>query len=273
MAHYAIGDIQGCFEPFQRLLRLIQFDPDRDQLWLVGDLVNRGSQSLEVLRFLKALPVSSVRIVLGNHDLHFLTVAQSLIPFGKHDTFQDILSAPDCGDLCEWLRQQPLLHYDKSLNYVMTHAGILPSWTLLQAMQYAEEVEHVLRGYAYTDALLHLYGDTPVYWHENLTGWERLRFISNSFTRMRFCTPDGGLDLKYKGKPGGQTEGHIPWFQGHPRQTLPVQIVFGHWAALDGQTHEQGIHALDTGCAWGHTLTAMCLEDQQRFSAPCRPGI
>jgi len=265
MAHYAIGDIQGCFEPLQRLLRLIHFNPDQDQLWLVGDLVNRGSQSASVLRFLKTLPHHALRVVLGNHDLHFLAVAYKLIPMGKNDTFQDLLEAPDRDVLCEWLRQQPVLHYDKKLNYVMTHAGILPAWTFEDAVKHAEEINTVLRSASYTDALLHLYGDMPDHWDENLRGWERLRFINNSFMRMRFCRPDGSLDLAFKGKPGQQTAGHIPWFH-LPRKITNMQILFGHWAALNGETDEPGIHALDTGCAWGHTLTAMRLEDQKRFS-------
>jgi bis(5'-nucleosyl)-tetraphosphatase (symmetrical) len=263
MAHYAIGDIQGCFEPLQRLLRKIHFDPAYDQLWLVGDLVNRGSQSLDVLRYLKSLPAESVRIVLGNHDLHFLAVAHGFIPPGKHDTFQDVLQAPDCPELCEWLRKQPLLQYEPTLNYVMTHAGILPAWTLEEAMQYAAEVQTALHD---PEALLHLYGDLPAHWSKNLIGWDRLRFINNSFTRMRFCTLDGGLDLTFKGKPGEQTAGHLPWFHIQPRSILPTQIIFGHWATLNGETHEVGVHALDTGCAWGNSLTAMRLEDQQRFS-------
>jgi bis(5'-nucleosyl)-tetraphosphatase (symmetrical) len=269
MAHYAIGDIQGCFEPLQRLLALIRFNPEQDQLWLVGDLVNRGSQSLEVLRFLKTLPPSALQVVLGNHDMHFLAVAHGLISPGKHDTFQDVLQAPDRNVLCDWLRQQPLLHYDKKLNYLMTHAGILPAWTLAEAVQYAGEVESALRGPDYLEAISNLYGDMPAHWNENLTGWDRLRFINNSFTRMRFCMPDGGLDLAFKGKPGEQAKGHIPWFHIHPRNTAPIQLIFGHWATLGGETHEPGIHALDTGCAWGNTLTAMRLEDQQRFAVHC----
>jgi bis(5'-nucleosyl)-tetraphosphatase (symmetrical) len=269
MAHYAIGDIQGCFEPLQRLLGLIRFNPEQDQLWLVGDVVNRGPQSLEVLRFLQTLHPAALRVVLGNHDLHFLAVAFGLIPLGKHDTFQPVLQAPDRESLCDWLRQQPLLHYDKKLNYIMTHAGILPAWTLAEAIKYAEEVQAALRSPAYRDALFHLYGNTPTHWNEQLTGWDRLRFINNSFTRMRFCTPDGGLDLEFKGKPGEQEKGQIPWFHIHPRNTAPIQLVFGHWAALGGVTHEPDIHALDTGCAWGNTLTAMRLEDQKRFEVSC----
>ncbi|MFU8798062.1 MAG: symmetrical bis(5'-nucleosyl)-tetraphosphatase [Gammaproteobacteria bacterium] len=260
MPHYAIGDIQGCFDPLQRLLKKINFDPTHDHLWLVGDLVNRGSQSLAVLRFLKSL--SSVRIVLGNHDLHFLAVAHGFIPLGKHDTFQDVLNAPDCIALCDWLRQQPLLQYDPHLQYVMTHAGILPTWTLDEAIQYAQEIQIALKN---PEALLHLYGDLPDHWSPHLQGWDRLRFICNVFTRMRFCTPDGGLDLKFKGKPGEQETTHIPWFHSRPRTTQSAQIIFGHWASLNGETHEPRIHALDTGCAWGNTLTAMRLEDQQRF--------
>lgn len=261
MAHYAIGDIQGCFEPLQRLLEKIRFDPISDRLWLTGDLVNRGPDSLQVLRFLKSLPLSP-RIVLGNHDLHLLAVAYHAIPANPKDTIQDILHADDKQALCTWLRQQPLLYHDPALGFTMTHAGILPQWDLSQASQKAQEVEQILAGENFFELLANLYGNQPSRWDEQLTGWERYRFIINSFTRMRFCSEDGALELTTKTDLANTPQGLLPWFRVPARATKDLKIIFGHWAALKGKIDDYNIFALDTGCVWGNCLTALRLEDQ-----------
>jgi bis(5'-nucleosyl)-tetraphosphatase (symmetrical) len=268
MATYAIGDVQGCFDSLQTLLRQIHFKPEQDQLWFVGDLVNRGPQSLETLRFIKSLPQAV--IVLGNHDLHLISLAEDISSINHHHTLDSILNAPDKAELLFWLRQQPLLHHDPQLNYTMVHAGLAPQWTIAQAKNYAQEVEIALRGEHYRDFLKQLYGDQPDCWNENLQGWDRLRFITNCLTRIRFCTRQGELDLKYKGEIGGHHPDYFPWFQIPDRASRTENIIFGHWAALQGETHTPHTFALDTGCVWGHSLTAMRLEDQQRFSVECK---
>lgn len=266
MPTYAIGDVQGCYQELQDLLTEIHFNPTVDCLWFAGDLVNRGPHSLEVLRFVKQLPRAVV--VLGNHDLHFLIRAQE--PPRPHSTLAPLLAAPDCGELVDWLRVKPFLHYDPELGYAMAHAGLFPFWTLEQALGYAEEVQCVLSGESYRDLLKHLYGDTPTVWDEQLRDWDRLRFIVNAFTRMRFCDAQGHLDLTTKGEMGSQPCGYLPWFQLPNRMTGSLKIVFGHWAALEGKTDVPGVFAVDTGCVWGKRLTAMRLEDGQQFSVPAR---
>lgn len=261
MATYAIGDVQGCYSELQELLAAIKFDPQADRLWFAGDLVNRGPNSLEVLRFVKNL--GNAVVVLGNHDLHLLSLANGH-PYKDH-TMYDVLAAPDCQELIDWLRQQPLLHYDAKLGYLMTHAGLPPQWSLAQAQNYAEEVETQLNDDRYAEFLDHIYGNQPDTWREDLTGWDRLRYIVNALTRLRFCTPSGKLDLVSVGKAGSQPPGFLPWFQVQNRACRDVNIVFGHWAALEGVTHTPQVFALDTGCAWGGSLTALRLEDRQLF--------
>jgi bis(5'-nucleosyl)-tetraphosphatase (symmetrical) len=264
MATYAIGDVQGCFDELQALLTLIEFNPSSDQLWFAGDLVNRGPKSLQVLRFIKQL--RNAIVVLGNHDIHLLSLANGH-PFKDH-TLYELLAAPDCYELADWLRQQPLMHYDAKLGYVMAHAGIFPRWSLTQAHRYAQEVEQVLRQDDYATWLDHLYGNQPDTWRDDLTGWDRLRFIVNAFTRMRFCTPAGQLEFTSAGEAGSAPDGYLPWFKIPNSSIGQVNIVYGHWAALAGETYTPHVFALDTGCAWGGSLTAMRLEDQQRFSVP-----
>jgi bis(5'-nucleosyl)-tetraphosphatase (symmetrical) len=268
MPTYAIGDVQGCYDELQDLLQCIAFDPQQDVLWFTGDLVNRGHQSLHVLRFVRSLP--RAQVVLGNHDIHLLSLANGH-PFEKH-TLQDVLAAPDCQELVDWLRRQPLLHEDAQLGYVMSHAGVFPHWSLAQAQRYAREVEQVLQRPDYADHLDSLYGNQPNQWHADLAGHDRLRFIVNAFTRMRFCTLEGELDFLQTGKIGSQPDHLLPWFAVPHRAIGAVPIVFGHWAALGGQIPEgiAPVFALDTGCAWGASLTAMRLEDSQLFSVPSR---
>jgi len=268
MSTYAIGDIQGCYDELQRLLTEIQFNPAQDCLWLTGDLINRGHQSLEVLRFVKNLGKSAIT-VLGNHDLHFLAVACSAELPTKKDTFHDVLAAPDIDELSTWLKQQPLFYYDKNLAFSLVHAGLAPQWDLEKAQACADEVHHVLTGVDYRQFFKHMMGDTPNCWDDALQGWGRLRLITNYFTRMRYVDAKGHLDLNYKGSIGGQPSGYYPWFALPNRMTQSERVIFGHWASLKGVAEGKNIFALDTGCCWGNCLTAMRLEDQQKFQVRC----
>lgn len=260
MATYAIGDIQGCYRELQRLLEKLDFDPRRDYLWLAGDLVNRGPESLEVLRFVKALGDHAIT-VLGNHDLHLLA-----LNFDKHHHFrsnaslQPILDAPDRAELIEWLRHRPLQHFDPALGVTMVHAGLPPQWDQETAVRCAREVEKVLQGPRYLDFLEHMYGNKPDRWSEDLSGWDRLRFIVNCFTRLRYCTADGTLDFRQKGKPRGEETHYFPWFEVPGRRSAGMKIVFGHWSTL-GLYMGNGVCGIDTGCLWGGTLSALRLDD------------
>ena len=268
MAVYAIGDVQGCYDPLQRLLAKLAFDPNHDRLWLVGDLVNRGPQSLTVLRFIRSLG-DSATAVLGNHDLTLLAVAEGYSRIRSKDTFQDILHAPDSGELLNWLRQRPLIHYDAKLNFLMVHAGLPPQWNLQQALACADEVEKVLRSPDYREFLAAMFGNEPCLWRNDLSGIERLRCITNYLTRMRFCTDEGALSFSHKGAPGSQPVTLKPWFETPGRCNTEINIVFGHWAAL-GFYRRPGIYALDSGCVWGNTLTALRLDaPEQVYCVGC----
>ncbi|WP_347902333.1 symmetrical bis(5'-nucleosyl)-tetraphosphatase [Pseudomonas purpurea] len=269
MTTYAVGDLQGCLEPLQCLLKQVAFDPAKDRLWLVGDLVNRGPQSLQTLRFLYSIRESLV-CVLGNHDLHLLAAGKNIERLKKNDTLHEILEAPDARELLEWLRQQKLMHYDEQRDMALVHAGIPPQWSLRKALKCASEVEAALRDdnliAPYLDGM---YGNEPAKWDNDLKGVTRLRVITNYFTRMRFCTSEGKLDLK--GKEGAETArpGYAPWFKQKERKTKGLKIIFGHWAALEGQCNEPGIFALDTGCVWGGSLTLMNIDTGQRLHCEC----
>ncbi|PJD92455.1 MAG: diadenosine tetraphosphatase [Legionella sp.] len=266
MADYAIGDVQGCFESLQYLLEVIHFDAHRDRLWFVGDLVNRGPKSLDVLRFVSQLSTKPY-LSLGNHDLHLLSlVATDRRAKSSDPTLEQILIAPDCHELCDWLRRQPLLCFDSDLNVVMTHAGIAPMWTLDRAQAYAQELEAVLQGPQYIEFLQSMYGNTPTRWSPTLTGMTRLRVLCNYFTRMRFCNADGSLEFDHSGSVAQAPTTLYPWYAVPQRLELDVDVVFGHWAALEGHCPHPRIHAIDTGCVWGGTLTALRLQDKQRFS-------
>jgi bis(5'-nucleosyl)-tetraphosphatase (symmetrical) len=279
MATYAVGDIQGCYTELQQLLELVKFDPSRDVLWCTGDLVNRGPNSLEVLRFFKQLNESAI-VVLGNHDLHLLAVAYGNEAYlHPQDTLLPILQANDSEELINWLRYRPLLHHDSQLGFTLIHAGLPPQWDLGQASQCAWELEATLRGPHCQTYFANLYGDKPKQWSEQLTGWERLRFITNCFTRLRYCNATGKLALKNKQTPQLKTNSSLtedkPWFLWEHRASRTLRIVFGHWATL-GYYADNGVYALDTGCVWGGALTALCLEDQQIFhlacAGACNPG-
>lgn len=269
MAVYAIGDIQGCHAPLQQLLSRLHFNPAQDRLWFTGDLVNRGPQSLEVLRFVMGLGEQAM-CVLGNHDLHLLAVAAGTAKTKKRDTLEGILHAPDRNELLHWLRSRPLLHHDSGLGYTLIHAGLLPQWDLSQAQQLAQEAEMVLRSNRHQDFFRHMYGDMPDRWNENLRGFDRLRLIVNAFTRLRYGDLDGNIDLRSKGPPGSQPPGLLPWFQIPGRRCQGLKIIFGHWSTL-GLWQGDGVIGLDSGCLWGHTLSAVRLdvEPLEFFSVDC----
>jgi len=271
MATYAIGDIQGCFDELIRLLDRIDFDANRDQLWFVGDLVNRGPQSLAVVEFVRELGDSAV-VVLGNHDLHLLVCAYiEKYSCGSNDTFQDVIDSPKADELLTWLRLRPLIHRDRELGYTMVHAGIPPQWTPTEAAGYAGEVETVLQSDDFAEFLAHMYGNSPNRWDNNLTGWDRIRIVTNYFTRLRYFAGDGRMNFKYKGPVGSQPKNLTPWYELYQFPDDSDSIVFGHWSALHlsaKHMQEKRIYALDTGAVWGGTLTAMRLEDRRFFSVP-----
>jgi bis(5'-nucleosyl)-tetraphosphatase (symmetrical) len=268
MANYAIGDIQGCLEPLQCLLKKIAFDPVKDTLWLAGDLINRGPDSLATLRFLYQLR-DSIRIILGNHDLHFIAVYYGVRQQGKSDTLNELLSAPDCADLVYWLRHQKLVHHDSTLGFTMVHAGIPPQWDLSEALARAREVETALQSDSPEKFLASMYGNLPSEWSDNLAGVDRLRVITNYFTRMRFCSASGELELQTKESSEAAPEGFAPWFSFSERKMREEKIIFGHWAALEGRVEFDNVFALDTGCVWGGSLTALRLDDETRSSCKC----
>ena len=268
MTTYVFGDIQGCLDPLKRLLDKLDCDMDRDTFWFVGDLVNRGPQSLEALRFIHSLP--NKQVVLGNHDLTLLAIAYADKQTLPKDTLEEILAAPDKDELLQWLRHQQLMHYDKINDAVLAHAGIYPSWNLDEALAYAGEVEHVLQGDDFVPFLKNMYGNQPDRWDASLTGWERLRFITNTFTRMRFVSEAGALDLNAKGTVEPAPRGYKPWYTLPTKNiTANTRIIFGHWAALEGVTHHAQAINIDTGCVWGAQLTAYCLETKQRTYVDC----
>ena len=258
MAVYAIGDLQGCYSELQQLLEYIAFDPDQDCLWFAGDLVNRGPDSLTTLRFVKGLGKTAIT-VLGNHDLHLLALSQGNLKHKANDqTLEPILAAEDRNELLEWLRQRPLMHHDSILGYTIIHAGLPPQWDIDTALKRAGEVETELQGEGYNHFCTHMYGNSPGCWSEQLEGMDRLRFITNCFTRLRYCTVRGELALKEKGPPGSQRYGCLPWFEVPGRASSSARILFGHWSTL-GFHQARNTWALDSGCLWGGKLTALKL--------------
>lgn len=260
MATYAIGDVQGCFHAFTALLSRLHFNPEQDKIWLVGDLINRGSGSLAVLRWCYQHR-QSIKVVLGNHDLHALAVVHQIKSAHRYDTLQASINAPDSDVLFTWLRHQPLLHA-QNINghaYVMVHAGLLPQWSVNQALDYASEVERTLQADDYHQFLKQMYGNFPNQWRDDLAGIDRLRIITNAMTRMRICTLDGEMEFEFKGKLPDIPTGYMPWFDVPARKSSSSTIICGHWSAL-GLHQREHIFALDTGCLWGGQLTAMCLE-------------
>ena len=265
MSIYAVGDIQGCYTELVQLLEKIRFDPAQDRLWLVGDLVNRGANSLEVLRLVKSLGESAIT-VLGNHDLHLLAVASGTSRLHRGDTLDDILHAPDREELLHWLRHQRLLHVEGE--FVLVHAGLLPGWTVQQAARLAREVEDALQHNDYIDFFENMYGNKPAAWNDGLTGYKRLRVITNALTRMRICTAQGEMEFDFKAEQHKIPSGYLPWFDVPDRATRAATVVFGHWSALGLMIKDHAI-ALDTGCLWGGPLTAIRLEDRAVIQVPC----
>ena len=275
MSTYVVGDIQGCLQPLKCLLQKVDFNPDTDVLWSVGDIVNRGPQSLKALRFFYKMRNSLV-MVLGNHDLHLLAVAAGVRAPSRSDTLDEILLAPDKEELLNWLVCQPLLHHE--YDYTLVHAGIPPQWTLRNTLKYAREVEAVLRSPDCVAFLKAMYGNEPAQWSDDLTGMSRLRVITNYLTRMRYCTAEGILDLESKGTsptPGGSNLSRhtVSARFSHPgRKTAKDRILFGHWASIEGHTDNPNAIALDTGCIWGGSLSLYELESGQWTRCACRDG-
>lgn len=272
MAIYAIGDIQGCFVELKRLLDYISFNRTRDRLWFVGDLVNRGPRSLDVLRFVRDLGESAVT-VLGNHDLHLVMQAEGFGKASREDTLAAVLAAPDRDELMAWLRGLPLFHVEDG--FAMVHAGLLPQWDVAQAASLADEAAAALSCPGYRDFLAHMWGSEPLGWRDDLSGWDRLRVVINAMTRMRFVTVDGKMELRApgsKGPPERGPAGCVPWYDAPGRASRDHTLVFGHWSAL-GFRQEAGLLALDSGCLWGGSLTTVRLEDRRVFQLPCRRQV
>ena len=271
MSTYAIGDVQGCYDELRSLLRVCGFDSSRDRLWFVGDLVNRGPRSLDVLRFVADLG-ERARVVLGNHDLHLIASARGTRGLRGKDTFHDVLDAADGEALVDWLRARPLVHHDPERGCVMVHAGIAPAWTIDDALGHGAELARALRAPDHPRLLAGMYGNEPDAWRDSLGGIERLRFITNAFTRMRYCRADGRLDFAETRPPGDQDPALTPWYTQRGGDADRVRIVFGHWATLQLRTAlPRNLHVrhVDTGCVWGGSLTALRLEDDREFSVGC----
>ena len=266
MTVYVVGDLQGCLQPLKCLLNDVGFNPAHDVLWCTGDLINRGPESLATLRFIYSLGDACVT-VLGNHDLHLLAVANGLAESKRGDTLDEIINAADAKELLEWLRHRQLIHHQ--YGYTLAHAGIAPQWSLEEAIQYAGEVETALRSDNYVEFLANMYGNKPKKWKPELEGFDRLRVIVNYFTRMRFCTAKGKLELSNKQGPLNAEAGTMPWFHVPGRKMVHQKILFGHWAALQGHTSRLNVYPLDTGCVWGEKMTLMRLPDEVLFRCKC----
>lgn len=260
MATYAIGDIQGCYEEFTRLLDVVDFRSDRDRLWLLGDLINRGRENLAVVRRVMDLGDRAIT-VLGNHDLHFLAIHRGGFRPNRADTFGDVLESKRVDDISDWYRHQRFVYRDKNLGYVMAHAGIPHLWTMKQARKLAAELQEVLRGPGCEKYFRQMYGNEPACWDDRLDGMSRWRVITNYFTRMRLLDRNGCLDFAHKGSLADAPSNLVPWFELRATVPLKYRLLFGHWAALEGRTGHKRIINLDTGCVWGRSLTALCLED------------
>ncbi|MDT9587070.1 MAG: bis(5'-nucleosyl)-tetraphosphatase (symmetrical) ApaH [Candidatus Arsenophonus melophagi] len=267
MATYLIGDIHGCYRELRALLKQVKFEPKKDILWLTGDLIARGPDSLKVLRYIKQLGTSA-KIVLGNHDLNLIGVYAKIFHDTPKNKLKQLLNAPDVNELVNWLRFQPLLQVDNKKKIIMAHAGITPQWDLATAQMCAQEVETILHSDNYPLFIDTMYGPVTNNWSPNLKGLSRLRFNINVLTRMRYCFPDGKLNMAWKNKPESTPFYLKPWFN-LPRQ-IPQEysIIFGHWASIEGKGTPHGIYGLDTGCCWGGKLTLLCWEDKKYFFQP-----
>lgn len=270
MSTYVVGDIQGCLKPLKCVLKRVSFNPDKDMLWSVGDIVNRGPRCLKTLRYLHAMRDNLV-LVLGNHDLHLLAVAAGVRKANRSDTLDKILKAPDKETLLTWLLHRPLIHHEH--DHTMVHAGIPPQWSIEQAIALGGEVETVLRSPDCIAFFKQMYGNEPVLWSDDLTGMTRLRVITNYLTRMRYCTSHGVLDLDSKGpSPNTGKKKVSAWFSHPKRKTAKDRILFGHWASIEGKTDTPNAIGLDTGCVWGGSMTLYELETGRRTSCQCKDG-
>lgn len=260
MAIYAIGDVQGCYDELQELLTHINFKSDRDQLWFCGDIVNRGPKSLKTLRFIRSLEENATT-VLGNHDLHLLATAYDHRRPGKKDTFDKILQAKDSEVLLDWLRHRPLVFHNEENDVTLLHAGIHPDWSINKTLKLANEVEQILQSDEHINFYKNMYGDKPTTWSNSLSGWPRYRYITNIFTRLRYCDAQGRPALNAKGAPGSQAKHLMPWYEVPDRKTKNDTLIFGHWSTLPhaGRKAINNTYAIDSGCLWGGYLTAMRL--------------
>lgn len=266
MSTYAIGDVQGCYDQLLRLLERAGYDERRDVLWFVGDLVNRGPQSLASVRFVKGLGERAVTL-LGNHDLALMVVAEGIKQSHASDTFGDLLAAPDREELLAWLRGRKMMHAEG--RYAMVHAGLLPQWSIAQALELAREAEQALRGPGYREFLRAMYGNEPARWRDDLAGYDRLRVIVNAMTRMRLATVDGTMEFSHKLGLARLPAGYMPWYDVPGRASRDTAILFGHWAAL-GLLLRDDVVGLDTGCVWGRSLSALRLDDRRLLQCDCR---
>lgn len=269
---YAIGDLQGCYQSLIELLARIDAAAPQAKLIFVGDLVNRGPDSLATLRLIRSLG-ERAQAVLGNHDLHLLAAAHGIRKLHRQDTLAQVLNAPDCEELLDWLRQRPMALFENG--HLLLHAGALPQWSASQTLSLAQEVEAVLRGPGWVDFLREMYGNEPTRWNDTLKGNARLRCIVNALTRLRYCTEDGMMEFTAKESSGTALPGYVPWFDVPGRQTQDVTVVFGHWSTL-GLTLRPNLIGLDTGCVWGGQLTAVRLGDRALVQVSCpqaqKPG-
>ncbi len=265
MATLAIGDVQGCYDQLMRLLERAGYDERRDVLWFVGDLVNRGPQSAQTVRFVKKLGARQVT-VLGNHDLALLVIAAGIGKPHRGDTFDELLAAPDRDELLDWLRYQKMMHAGEG--YAMVHAGLLPQWSVAQALTLAREVEVALQGPNYREFLAHMYGNDPVRWRDDLAGYDRLRVIVNAMSRLRLITPEGSMEFSHKMGLSSLPAGYLPWYDAPGRASRAAQVIFGHWAAL-GLLVREDVVCLDSGCVWGRSLSALRLEDRRIYQLEC----
>jgi len=268
MGTWAVGDIQGCFRTFERLLHRIEFNPPEDRLWIAGDLVNRGPLSLQVLRWMRDAG-DCVRVVLGNHDVKLLAVAEGTWHAGKGDTLDDVLDAKDCDELLDWLRKRPFVHAEG--DWLMVHAGLPPSWSAHEAVALADEASAALQGRDARKLFAALHDDPPLQWDESLTGWKRAAAIVTALTRMRTSTAEGVACEGFSGSPEDAPEGCIPWFD-LPRRSHGSRVLFGHWASL-GLMVREDVVGLDTGCVWGRSLTAYRLEDGRIEQEACADDV
>ncbi|MFK7892286.1 MAG: symmetrical bis(5'-nucleosyl)-tetraphosphatase [Granulosicoccus sp.] len=269
MTTYAIGDLHGCLDPLERLLEKLRFDPASDKLWFVGDLINRGPQSLETLRYVRALGNSAIT-VLGNHDLHALAVAHGYRKASAKDTLTSILAASDRKELLKWLSRRPLLHHDKELNHLLVHSGIHPHWSLKQAKKQAHKVEQALK-HDLHGVLEKMYGNNPTYWSTDLSSRKKRRFAINVFTRMRYCRADGEMDFEYNGPPCLAPRKLKPWYAVPDRTALDCTIVFGHWSSHPAMS-PNGVVPIDRGCVWRGSLAAYAIETRSSISVKCKPS-